>query len=219
MGEAHGEAAADVDDQGMYTCRVNEWITGMDACNPSRISGTLDKKKVVHRDIKSLNVVLDRDFHAKWCDFGLATLKLHTTTTSKNPVESMVGTLYWMAPELFSRKTATPSTASDIWALGMVYFELASRQIPFAMAMDKDQVKDWIKEGDGEEVPAECHTASPALASIMQRCWAGRTERPSAAEIAGELGTSNRGGTAHASASDKKSAASTESNYMPYSRG
>jgi len=64
----------------------------------------LHGEEVIHRDIKSVNVVLDKDFHAKWCDFGLAALKLHTTTTSKQGGGSAAGTPRWMAPELFSRK-------------------------------------------------------------------------------------------------------------------
>ena len=42
--------------------------------------------------------------------------------------------------------------ASDIWALGMVYFELASRQIPFSDARIMTRLKDFIKEATGEEV-------------------------------------------------------------------
>ena len=147
----------------------------------------LHKQSIVHRDIKSLNVVLDRDLHAKWCDFGLAVLKLHSTTTTKESAQSVAGTLRWMAPELFARKTSNPSTTSDIWALGMVYFELASRQIPFSDARDNEQVKDFIKEATGEEVPEECESAAPAFAAIMRRCWLSRNERPTAAELATEL--------------------------------
>ncbi len=147
----------------------------------------LHQAHVVHRDIKSLNVVLDRDFHAKWCDFGLAVLKLHTTTTTKQETSSPVGTLRWMAPELFSRRTSTPSTASDIWALGMVFFELASRDVPFKEARDNDQVKDFIKEATGEEVPDECRRESPSFGALMQRCWQERSARPSASDIVTEM--------------------------------
>ncbi|MCD8542598.1 MAG: protein kinase, partial [Gammaproteobacteria bacterium] len=146
--------------------------------------GYLHQKQIVHGDIKSLNIVLDQDFHAKWCDFGLAVLKLHTTTTSQQEgAGSMVGTLRWMAPELFARKTSSPSTASDIWALGMVYFELASRHVPFAEARDNDQVKDFIKEATGEEIPEECQQQAPEFGELMQRCWAERSRRPTAAEV------------------------------------
>ena len=175
----------------------------------------LHKKKVVHRDIKSLNVVLDKDFHAKWCDFGLAALKLHTKTTNNSESQSPVGTIHWMAPELFSRKTSSPSTASDIWALGMVYFELASRAIPYATAMDRDQIREWIKEGDGEDIPEECKKESPLLANLMERCWKDRTLRPTAVEIVRELGGSAGSGSDTRDLLAGKAAA--DSGFIPFS--
>lgn len=150
----------------------------------------LHSKGIVHRDIKSLNVVLDRDYHAKWCDFGLAQLKQHSTTTSKADVSgggSLTGTLHWMAPELFSRKSSTPRMQSDIWALGMLFFELASRGIPYKDAQTPQQVMNWIMSGEGEEIPAECLEQFPDFASIMQQCWATLDKRPTAAHIAVEV--------------------------------
>ena len=144
----------------------------------------LHEEKIVHRDIKSLNIVLDRDLHAKWCDFGLAVLKLHSTTTSKADAQvNSAGTLPWMAPELFSRKSSTPSTASDMWALGMVFFELSSRQIPYKDARNEEILKDWIKSGEKEEVPKECEEQSPGFAKLMQDCWQERTARPTAEQV------------------------------------
>jgi len=144
----------------------------------------LHEEKIVHRDIKSLNIVLDRDLHAKWCDFGLAVLKLHSTTTSKADAQvSVGGTIPWMAPELFSRKSSTPSTASDMWALGMVFFELASRQIPYKDARSNDVLISWIVGGEKEDVPAECEEQSPGFARLMQECWKERTARPAAEQV------------------------------------
>lgn len=150
----------------------------------------LHSKGIVHRDIKSLNVVLDRDYHAKWCDFGLAQLKQHSTTTSKADASGgggLAGTLHWMAPELFSRKSSTPRMQSDIWALGMLFYELASRGIPYKDAQTPQQVMNWIMSGEGEEIPEECLEQFPDFASIMQECWASLDERPTAAHIAAEV--------------------------------
>jgi len=148
----------------------------------------LHDKNIVHRDIKSLNIVLDKNFNAKWCDFGLAQLKMHSSTTSKSEASSgVVGTTRWMAPELFSRGTSTRSTQSDIWALGLVFFELASREVPYKDAYSNDEVKDWIKDGEKEKVPEECNEEAPDFGALMQRCWANRGGRPTAVQIAGEL--------------------------------
>jgi len=151
----------------------------------------LHDKSIVHRDIKSLNIVLDRDHHAKWCDFGLAQLKQHATTTSKADASvggSLAGTPHWMAPELFIRKSSTPSMPSDIWALGMVFFELASREIPYKNAQTQRQVESWIMNGEGEEVPADCIAQVPGFGVLMRRCWTVRDGRPTAAQLAAEMG-------------------------------
>lgn len=150
----------------------------------------LHSLSIIHRDIKSLNVVLDKDFHAKWCDFGLAQLKQHSTTTSKADASGgggLAGTLPWMAPELFSRKSSTPSMQSDIWALGMVFFELASRGIPYKDAQTPHQVMNWIMNGEGEEIPAECLEQAPDFGALMQQCWMALNKRPTAAYIAAEV--------------------------------
>jgi len=161
--------------------------------------------------------VLDQDFHAKWCDFGLAVLKLHTTTTTKQEGGGAVGTLRWMAPELFSRKTSSPSTAADIWALGMVYFELASGKVPFEQARDNEQIKDFIREATGEDVPEDCERQAPAFGALMQRCWAERTARPSAADIVEAMTQINRS-FLNTPVSVFRTPPAVDSGYMPFSR-
>lgn len=147
----------------------------------------LHGEKIVHRDIKSLNIVLDGDYHAKWCDFGLAVLKLCSTTASKvdspsdNKSGTLSGTLCWMAPELFLRGSHTE--ASDIWALGMVFFELASRKIPFHEAGTRDQIVEWIKSEKGEVVPDECNNQVPGFAELMRDCWKEKSTRPTAKAV------------------------------------
>ncbi|MFI0435764.1 MAG: protein kinase [Parachlamydiaceae bacterium] len=156
----------------------------------SRGLAYLHSKGMIHRDIKSLNVVLDRDDHAKWCDFGLAQLKQHTTLTSRVDESSgggVAGTVHWMAPELFERKSSTPSPESDIWALGMVFFELASREIPYKEGRTSLQVMTWIMKGGGEEIPPDCLTQAPDFAEVMKQCWQSVGKRPTAAQIAGEV--------------------------------
>jgi len=94
------------------------------------------KPPIIHADLKSLNILLDKDYRAKLADFGLATIKKETasraysvskTTESGRPK----GSLLWMAPELFKRR-AKSSKASDVYAYGMVMWEIASHVYPFA---------------------------------------------------------------------------------------
>lgn len=149
----------------------------------------LHDNHIIHADLKSLNVLL-KDDHAKLCDFGLSRSRLYSHTTAQEPEgRGIGGSLPWMAPELFSTDSdiAKLSRASDAWALGMIFFELASRRYPYANAVTRGQLIGLIIQGRGETVPQACETSTPGFAQIMRRCWQGRNDRPSAAELVTEL--------------------------------
>jgi len=81
---------------------------------------------VVHRDIKSSNILLDADGTAMLTDFGLAKGRAYTVLTRPGHV---VGTLDYLAPELIKGKPATALT--DIYALGCTVFECVTGRTPF----------------------------------------------------------------------------------------
>jgi hypothetical protein len=141
-------------------------------------------KRVIHQDIKSLNVVLDKHFVAKWCDFGLAQLRLHTATHSTSlQQQSAGGTLRWLAPERL-KPGGKASYAADIWALGMVFMEIVTGKVPFADTMDDNLVRHWISKGETEDVPQECHDRCPELAAIINLCLqAQSSKRPNAQSV------------------------------------
>jgi serine/threonine protein kinase len=83
------------------------------------------EKVVVHRDIKSGNVLLDSEFNAKLSDFGLA--KLYDR--GSNPITTrVVGTLGYMAPEL--TRTSKPTTRSDVFSFGALLLEVICGRRP-----------------------------------------------------------------------------------------
>lgn len=136
----------------------------------------LHSKKILHRDLKSLNILLDSDLRAKITDFGLAILRRRTSSLY---TESSKGSVAWMAPELFARRSKLTEKA-DVYAYGMVLWEIASRQVPFSDAHNPQLIPTWIQQGEREEIPKNC---PPIYAQVIQMCWKAKPEeRPTAAE-------------------------------------
>ncbi|HVT63217.1 MAG TPA: protein kinase, partial [Legionellaceae bacterium] len=135
--------------------------------------------QIIHRDLKSSNVILDDNGHAKWCDFGSAVFISHASSRSKTG-----HSLRWLAPELLELIPA--DTASDIWALAMVFFELAARKIPYH-ELDDQQAKNKIVQHQTETIPEECQRQAPGFAALIQRCWAERSLRPKASVVESEM--------------------------------
>ena len=130
----------------------------------------LHKHDILHRDLKSPNVLLTGAKLAKLSDFGLSKIKSEVKTsltvagTSK---PQTVGTIPFMAPELFKRKPEY-SRASDMYAYAHTLWELASRTTPFKDAPDAQLIIRWVGEGEREEVPED---APVHFRAVIETCW------------------------------------------------
>jgi len=83
-------------------------------------------KNIVHRDIKPENVMLTNDGKLKIMDFGIAKLKSSSGLTKTG---TSLGTLSYMSPEQAQGSTA--DHRSDIWSMGVVFFEMLTADLPF----------------------------------------------------------------------------------------
>lgn len=78
---------------------------------------------VIHRDIKPENIMIGRDGEIKLIDFGLSRKR-----ESNNQMNTLAGTPYYMAPQVFD---GSYNYKCDIWALGVLMYVLLSGYLPF----------------------------------------------------------------------------------------
>lgn len=83
----------------------------------------LHRHRVLHRDLKPANVWVEANGTLKVLDFGIAIRERNLTG------ENVAGTLYYMAPEIFL--SGTPSVSSDLYAVGVIAYEMFSGKLPF----------------------------------------------------------------------------------------
>ncbi|KAF0876404.1 PAK4 kinase, partial [Crocuta crocuta] len=136
----------------------------------------LHAQGVIHRDIKSDSILLTHDGRVKLSDFGFCAQVSKEVPRRK----SLVGTPYWMAPELISRLPYGPEV--DIWSLGVMVIEMVDGEPPYfnepplkAMKMIRDNLPPRLKN---------LHKVSPSLKGFLDRLLVrDPAQRATAAEL------------------------------------
>ncbi|CAG8808390.1 19978_t:CDS:1, partial [Racocetra persica] len=119
----------------------------------------LHDQGVIHRDIKGANILTTKEGLVKLADFGVA------TKTANLGDLSVVGSPYWMAPEIIELSGAT--TSSDIWSVGCVVIELLEGKPPYHN-LDPMPALFRIVEDDHPPLP---ESASPAVKDFLMQCF------------------------------------------------
>ncbi|KAF0688364.1 Aste57867_20009 [Aphanomyces stellatus] len=136
---------------------------------------------VIHRDLKSRNIVLDAVKGAKLTDFGAARVDLHDTMTIG------VGTFRWMAPEVL--QSHSYSVAADMYSLGVVLSELDTHQIPYSDRTNEKghPLVDTAIIGlvlAGSLQPTFSSACPPWIRALAQQCLEfDPTKRPTAMQV------------------------------------
>lgn len=119
----------------------------------------LHEQGVIHRDIKGANILTTKQGLVKLADFGVA-----SKTAGLNEV-SVVGTPYWMAPEVIELTGAT--TASDIWSLGCTVIELLDGRPPYHQLQPMPALFRIVND-DHPPLP---QGASPVVIDFLMQCF------------------------------------------------
>ena len=139
----------------------------------------LRDNNVLHRDIKSHNLLITADDDLKICDFDISK-ELTSTKTTNNPD---TGTVKWMAPEIFKDSQVSPK--ADIFAFGIVLWELETCEEPYKGNTTHQVMWKVGSEDVRPEIPETCPLA---MKSLIQKCWhTDRYQRPDIENVIGYL--------------------------------
>ncbi|CAL0323935.1 unnamed protein product [Lupinus luteus] len=134
---------------------------------------------IVHRDLKSPNLLVDKNWVVKVCDFGLSRIKHSTFLSSR----STAGTAEWMAPEVLRNEPSNEKC--DVYSFGIILWELSTLQQPWG-GMNPMQVVGAVGfQHRRLDIPDDM---DPAIADIIRKCWQTDPKlRPTFAEIMAAL--------------------------------
>lgn len=135
----------------------------------------LHSKKIVHRDVKSENMLLDSHRALKIADFGVARVE------AQNPrdMTGETGTLGYMAPEVLDGKPY--NRKCDVYSFGICFWEIYCCDMPYPDLSFAEVSSAVVKQNLRPEIPRCCPSS---VANIMRRCWDANPEkRPEMDEV------------------------------------
>lgn len=140
----------------------------------------LHEEKILHRDLKSGNILLDKDNNIKICDFGVSKIADELSLLQDNTNNNPFGSVRWMAPENIGRFEKNEelgknickskySKYSDVYSLGMVFWEISSKKtLPFKNLNDQAVIYNVAFENLREDIASD---TPKKIEKIIISCW------------------------------------------------
>jgi len=145
------------------------------ALDLSRGLSYLHSKKIVHRDVKTENMLLDKSRTVKIADFGVARVE------AQNPKDMTgeTGTLGYMAPEVLDGKPY--NRKCDVYSFGICLWEIYCCEMPYPDLSFAELTSAVVRQNLRPEIPRCCPSS---LANVMKKCWdANSDKRPEMDEV------------------------------------
>ncbi|NXR64958.1 RIPK1 kinase, partial [Rhadina sibilatrix] len=153
----------------------------------------LHEQGFVHKDLKPENILVDRDFHIKIADLGVASFKSWSRLTQEETVrqkqmkstyQNHAGTLFYMAPEHLLSVNAKPVEKSDVYSFGIVIWAIFANKEPYENGINERQICFGIINGNRPDIKEITDKCPVEIIDLMQQCWDEDSEkRPTFAQI------------------------------------
>lgn len=142
------------------------------------------RETIIHRDLKPANILICKSGQAFIADFGLAGGDDFQTLTRSN---ELLGTPSYMSPEQINGDHKSVGPPSDIWSLGVIFFQMVSGALPFQAPSGYELMSQILFSDPFESEPIPKETPRP-LIELIKHCLAKNpSERPNANELALDL--------------------------------
>ncbi|CAN8253526.1 unnamed protein product [Cochlearia groenlandica] len=135
----------------------------------------LHSQKIVHRDVKTENMLLDKTRTVKIADFGVARVE----ASNPNDMTGETGTLGYMAPEVLNGNPY--NRKCDVYSFGICLWEIYCCDMPYPDLTFSEVTSAVVRQNLRPDIPRCCPSA---LAAVMKRCWdANPDKRPEMEEV------------------------------------